>query len=141
MRSDKKKLLIIIISICFLTFVFFSISLRTPTRISLESKFGTFCLECKTFETGSGISIYGFGIAYCNDKIRQMSKKVNYYEIEKYKIFLNSNGFNNLSNKVSDISNYIKINNTEKYITTVIDYNEEIEHLNSSDKEIILSYF
>ena len=50
-------------------------SFRKSTSLSVEGKFGTFCLSCRAYESGSAVGAYGFGLAYCDDKIKEMSNK------------------------------------------------------------------
>ena len=117
------------------------LSFGKPTTIRVENKFGTFCLECKTYESGRGIGIYGFGLAFCNDNIREMSNRVNYDEIDNYRLFLKDKGFSEIATKVAEIEHYLKSDNTENYVYAVQEYITIIEDLNQPEKEIVLSFF
>lgn len=134
--SSLKWLFFLLLPISMILFF----SFRKSTFLSVEGKFGTFCLSCKAYESGSAVGTYGFGLAYCDDNIKEMSNKVNYDEIEKFQLFLNAKGLFTISDKVNTIAEYLKSNNTEKYFTAVKDYSNEIERLNSENKEIVLSY-
>lgn len=134
--SSLKWLFLLLLPISMILFF----SFRKSTFLSVEGKFGTFCLSCKAYESGSAVGTYGFGLAYCDDNIKEMSNKVNYDEIEKFQLFLNAKGLFTISDKVNTIAEYLKSNNTEKYFTAVKDYSNEIERLNSENKEIVLSY-
>lgn len=137
----RKVLLVVILPVCIVISFFYLLFLKKSVNITLENRFGTFCLDCRTIEKGSGYSIYGFGLAYCDDKIKEMSNKIKYYEIERYKIYLKSNGFSVLSNRVADIAKNLKTEKTEEYFLNVKEYEKEINQLNSDEKKIILSYF
>jgi len=115
-------------------------SFRKSTFLSVEGKFGTFCLSCKTYESGSAVGTYGFGLAYCDDNIKEMSNKIDYNEIEKFKAYLKDKGLLDVLDKVIKIEQTLKSNDTKKYFSAVKDYSNEIERLNSKDKEIVLSY-
>lgn len=134
-----KRVLLLLVSIGFLSFVLF-LMFGKPTSITIESQLGTFCLKCKTFESGSGIGAYGFGLAFCDDKIVEMSNTVNYDEINKFRQYLKANGFVEIANKVSQIEHYLKAENTEKYVDAVQEYTSEIERLNSVEKENLLAF-
>ncbi|MEG0852128.1 MAG: hypothetical protein RSH24_19815, partial [Flavobacterium sp.] len=113
---------------------------RKSTFLSVEGKFGTFCLSCKAYESGSAVGTYGFGLAYCDDNIKEMSNKIDYDEIEKFKVFLKDKGLSDLLDRVVKIEQTLKSNNTEKYFTAVKDYSNEIESLDKSKKELLQSY-
>ena len=134
--SSLKWLFFLLLPVSIVLFL----SFRKSTSLSVEGKFGTFCLSCKAYESGSAIGTYGFGLAYCDDNIKEMSNKVDYEEIEKFQLYLNNKGLFTISDKVSNIVEYLKTNDTEKYVSSVKDYSNEIEHLNSEDKEIVLQY-
>lgn len=134
--SSLKWLFILLLPVSIILFL----SFRKSTSLSVEGKFGTFCLSCKAYESGSAFGTYGFGLAYCDDNIKKMFNKVDYDEIEKFKLYLNDKGLFTISDKVSDIAEYLKTNDTEKYVSSVKDYSNEIERLNSKDKEIVLLY-
>lgn len=134
--SYLKWLFILLLPVSIVLFL----SFRKSTSLSVEGKFGTFCLSCKAYESGSAIGTYGFGLAYCDDNIKEMSNKVDYEEIEKFQLYLNNKGLFTISDKVSNIAEYLKTNDTEKYVSSVKDYSNEIERLTSEDKEIVLHY-
>ena len=71
-----------------MTLVILFLSFAKPTSLIIEDKFGTFSLNCRTFEKGSAIGAYGFGLAYCNKEINDLSKVVHYEEIDHYIQFL-----------------------------------------------------
>lgn len=134
--SSLKWLFFLLLPISMILFF----SFRKSTFLSVEGKFGTFCLSCKAYESGSAVGSYGFGLAYCDDNIKEMSNKVNYDEIEKFQLYLNAKGLFAISDKVNTIAEYLKSNNTEKYFTAVKDYSNEIELLNIDDKKMIIEY-
>lgn len=134
--SSLKWLFILLLPISVVLFFSFSKS----TFLSVEGKFGTFCLSCKAYESGSAVGAYGFGLAYCDDNIKEMSNKIDYNEIEKFKVFLKDKGLSNLLDRVVKIEQTLKSNNTEKYFTAVKDYSNEIESLDKSKKELVQSY-
>lgn len=134
--SSLKWLFLLLLPISMILFL----SFRKSTFLSVEGKFGTFCLSCKAYESGSAVGTYGFGLAYCDDNIKEMSNKVDYDEIEKFQLYLNAKGLFTISDKVNTIAEYLKSNNNEKYFSAVKDYSNEIERLNSENKEIVLSY-
>ncbi len=135
--SSLKGLFLLLLPICIVLFF----SFRKSSFLSVEGKFGTFCLSCKAYESGSAVGTYGFGLAYCDDNIKEMSNQINYDEIEKFKVFLKDKGLSNLLDRVVKIEQTLKSNNTEKYFTAVKDYSNEIELLNVEDKEMVLVYF
>lgn len=134
--SSLKWLFVLFLPISIVLFF----SFRKSTFLSIEGKFGTFCLSCKAYESGSAVGTYGFGLAYCDDNIKEMSNKIDYDEIEKFKVFLKDKGLSNLLDRVVKIEQTLKSNNTEKYFTAVKDYSNEIESLDKSKKELIQSY-
>lgn len=81
----KKSFLIILPVV--LSLILF-LSFAKPTSLKVEDKFGTFSLNCKTFEKGSAIGAYGFGLAYCNDENKELAKVIRYDEIDSYIQFL-----------------------------------------------------
>ena len=134
--SSLKWLVILLLPISIVLFL----SFRKSTSLSVEGKFGTFCLSCRAYEKGSAVGAYGFGLAYCDDNIKEISNKIDYDEIAKFKVYLNDKGLFTISDRVSNIAEYLKTNDTEKYVSSVKDYSNEIERLNSEDKEIVLQY-
>ncbi len=134
--SSLKWLFLLLLPISIILFF----SFRKSTFLSVEGKFGTFCLSCRAYESGSAVGAYGFGLAYCDDNIKEMSNKIAYDEIEKFQLYLNDKGLFTVSAKVNNIAAYLRANNTERYFSSVKDYSNEIERLNSKDKEIVLSY-
>lgn len=140
MKVSVKWLVLIIIPIG--TILFFSVLfLRKSTTITLEDKFGTFSLDCRGYETGRGVGGYGFSVAYCNNKIKEMSNIVNYDEIGKFNLYLENKGLFNIANKVSEIEQILKTNDTKKYVHAVQQYKKEISLLGVMEKEVIISYF
>lgn len=140
MKIFIKKSLLIIIPLAILSAVLL-LSFTNPNAVTLESKFGTFCLNCKVYESVSGNNTYGFGVASCDGSIKEMSNKVNYDEINKFKLHLEDNGFTKILNLVTKIEQHLKSNNSEKYIFTVEEYIKEIELLDEMEKEKALSFF
>lgn len=134
--SSTKWLFLLLLTIG--VFLFFSF--RKSTRLFVEGKFGTFCLECRAYQGGSAFGAYGFGLAYCDDKIKEMSNEIDYAEIEKFKIYLKENSLFDVLDKLEKIELTLKSNNTEKYFTAVKDYSNEIESLDKSKKELVQSY-
>lgn len=134
--SSLKWLFILLLPISIVLFF----SFRKSTSLSVEGKFGTFCLSCKAYESGSAVGTYGFGLAYCNDNIKEMSNKIDYDEIEKFKAYLKDKGLLDVLGKVIKIEQTLKSNNTEKYFSAVKDYSNEIELLNVDDKKMIIEY-
>ena len=134
--SSLKWLFVLLLPISIVLFF----SFRKSTFLSVEGKFGTFCLSCKAYESGSAVGTYGFGLAYCDDNIKEMSNKIDYNEIEKFKIYLKDKGLLDVLGKVIKIEQTLKSNNTEKYFTSVKDYSNEIELLNVDDKKMIIEY-
>lgn len=134
--SSLKWLFLLLLPICIVLFF----SFRKSTSLSIEDKFGTFCLSCYAYEKGSAVGAYGFGLAYCNDNIKEMSNKIDYDEIEKFKLYLNTKSLFTISDKVDNIVACLKANDTEKYFSSVKEYSIEIERLKIEDKEIVLQY-
>lgn len=140
MKVSVKWLFLLLFSASILLLLFFSI--KKSTTVTLESKLGIFCLKCRAYETGSGISVYGFGLAYCNGEIKKISSyTMNYDEIDKFKLHLKDKGFIKIINIVSEIEQNLKSNDTEKYIYAVEEYAKEIELLNHIERETVLSFF
>lgn len=117
------------------------LSFAKPTSLKVEDKFGTFSLNCKTFEKGSAIGAYGFGLAYCNDENKELAKVVRYDEIDSYIQFLKENGLFTIENRVVQIKTSLKNEDNKTYVQLVEEYIKEIENLTYSKKEIALSFF
>lgn len=117
------------------------LSFAKPTSLKVEDKFGTFSLNCKTFEKGSAVGAYGFGLAYCNEEINDLSKVIHYEEIDHYIQFLKDNNFSKIQHRVTQIKTSLENNNSEMYFNQVEKYIKEIENLTYSEKEIVLSFF
>ncbi|SRR5690606_25100972 len=139
MNTFIKKSFFIILPVAF-AFILF-LSFAKPTSLIIEDKFGTFSLNCRTFEKGSAIGAYGFGLAYCNKEINDLSKVVHYEEIDHYIQFLKNNNFSKIQHRVTQIKTSLENNNSEMYFNQVEKYIKEIESLTSSEKEIALSFF
>lgn len=140
MRILKKRLLLVLSSLAVVFSILF-FALNKSTIINIESKLGKFCLECKAYQSGNGTSAYGFGLAYCDNKINKMSNAIKYNEIDKYKLHLNDRGFVKIMNLVSEIEYNLKSNNAKKYVYSVREYTKEINDLNIRQKEDVLSFF
>lgn len=137
-----KKTILVITVLSIVTISLFSFFVfRKSVSLSIEGELGTFCLNCSVFEKGIAADAYGFGLAYCNDEIRKMSNKVNYDEIDKFKLYLERKGLFDVLDKVSQIEQNLKSNNNEKYFYATQEYINEIEHLNQTEKDLVLSYF
>lgn len=134
--SSLKWLFLLLLPISMILFF----SFRKSTSLSVEGKIGTFCLSCRAYESGSAVGTYGFGLAYCNDNIKEMSNKIDYDEIEKFKAYLKDKGLLDVLGKVIKIEQTLKSNDTEKYFSAVKDYSNEIESLDKSKKELVQSY-
>lgn len=134
----KKSFLIILPVV--LSLILF-LSFAKPTSLKVEDKFGTFSLNCKTFEKGSAIGAYGFGLAYCNDENKELAKVVRYDEIDSYIQFLKENGLFTIENRVVQIKTSLKNEDNKTYVQLVEEYIKEIENLTYSKKEIALSFF
>lgn len=131
--------IMVILSVALSSFLFFAF--RNSTVLSVEGKFGIFCLNCSILEKGSADGAYGFGLAYCDNEIRQMSNTIKYDEIDRFKLFLKEKGLVKIVDKVVKIEIHLKSNNNKKYFTATKEYLKEIELLNDTDKEIIAAYF
>lgn len=137
-----KKTILVITTLSIVTLSLFSFFVfRKSVSLSIEGKFGTFCLNCSVFEKGNAVGAYGFGLAYCDEEIRKMSNTVKYDEIDKFKFYLERKGLFNVLDKVSEIEQNLKSNNNEKYFYATQEYINEIEHLNQTEKVLVLSYF
>lgn len=134
----KKSFLIILPVV--LSLILF-LSFAKPTSLKVEDKFGTFSLNCKTFEKGSAIGAYGFGLAYCNDENKELAKVIRYDEIDSYIQFLKENGLFTIENRVVQIKTSLKNEDNKTYVQLVEEYIKEIENLTYSKKEIALSFF
>lgn len=134
----KKSFLIILPVV--LSLILF-LSFAKPTSLKVEDKFGTFSLNCKTFEKGSAIGAYGFGLAYCNDENKELAKVIRYDEIDSYIRFLKENGLFTIENRVVQIKTSLKNEDNKTYVQLVEEYIKEIENLTYSKKEIALSFF
>lgn len=141
MNIIKNKIVLFVVLSCICVGSFLYLTLRKSTILSVEGKFGTFCLTCKAIESGSAIGVHGFGLAYCNGKIKEMSNKVNYDEIESFKLYLKEKELLQILNKVLIVENSLKSNNTEKYFFAIQDYTNEIMLLDEFEKQKVLSYF
>ncbi|MGM0636333.1 MAG: hypothetical protein ACQESK_09725 [Bacteroidota bacterium] len=140
MRIPKKNLLLTLLSLGALSFVlFFAISKSTTVKI--ESKLGKFCIECKAYQKGSGISTYGFGLAFCDNKINEMANTIESDEMNNYKSHLNDKGFIEIVNLLAEIESNLKSNNTKGYVYSVIAYRKQINELDAKQKEDVLSFF
>lgn len=117
------------------------LSFAKPTSLKVEDKFGTFSLNCKTFEKGSAVGAYGFGLAYCNNKNKELAKVIRYDEINSYIQFLKENGLFAIKKRVVQIKTSLENDDSEMYFNQVEKYIKEIESLTSSEKEIVLSFF
>lgn len=117
------------------------LSFAKPTSLKVEDKFGTFSLNCKTFEKGSAVGAYGFGLAYCNNENKELAKVIRYDEINSYIQFLKENGLFTIENRVVQIKTSLENDDSEMYFNQVEKYIKEIESLTSSEKEIALSFF
>lgn len=116
-------------------------SFRKSTFLSVDGKFGIFCLSCRAYEHGSAVGAYGFGLAYCDDSIKEMSNKIDYDEIDKFKVYLKDKGLLDVLDKVIKIEQTLKSNSNEKYFSAVKDYSNEIESLDNSQKDLVMTYF
>src|SRR5690606_413402 len=134
----KKSFLIILPVV--LSLILF-LSFAKPTSLKVEDKFGTFSLNCKTFEKGSAIGAYGFGLAYCNDENKELAKVIRYDEIDSYIQFLKENGLFTIENRVVQIKTSLKNEDNKTNVQLVEEYIKEIENLTYSKKEIALSFF
>ena len=134
----KKSFLIILPVV--LSLILF-LSFAKPTSLKVEDKFGTFSLNCKTFEKASAIGAYGFGLAYCNDENKELAKVIRYDEIDSYIQFLKENGLFTIENRVVQIKTSLKNEDNKTYVQLVEEYIKEIENLTYSKKEIALSFF
>jgi len=117
------------------------LSFAKPTSLKVEDKFGTFSLNCKTFEKGSAVGAYGFGLAYCNNENKELAKVIRYDEINSYIQFLKENGLFAIKKRVVQIKTSLENDDNEMYFNQVEKYIKEIESLTSSEKEIVLSFF
>lgn len=117
------------------------LSFAKPISLKVEDKFGTFSLNCKTFEKGSAVGAYGFGLAYCNNENKELAKIIRYDEIDNYIQFLKENNLFTIENRVVQIKTSLENNDSEMYFNQVEKYIKEIESLTSSEEEIILSFF
>lgn len=117
------------------------LSFAKPTSLKVEDKFGTFSLNCKTFEKGSAVGAYGFGLAYCNNENKELAKVIRYDEINSYIQFLKENGLFAIKKRVVQIKTSLENDDSEMYFNQVEKYIKEIESLTSSEKEIVLSFF
>lgn len=95
-----KKTILVITALSIVTISLFSFVFRKSVSLSIEGEFGTFCLNCSVFEKGNAAAAYGFGLAYCDDEIRKMSNKVNYDEIDRFKLYLERKGLFDVLDKV-----------------------------------------
>ena len=134
----KKSFLIILPVV--LSLILF-LSFAKPTSLKVEDKFGTFSLNCKTFEKGSAVGAYGFGLAYCNNENKELAKVIRYDEINSYIQFLKENGLFAIKKRVVQIKTSLENDDSEMYFNQVEKYIKEIESLTSSEKEIVLSFF
>lgn len=139
MNTFIKKSFLIILPIALALILF--LSFAKPTSLIVEDKFGTFSLNCKVFEKGSAIGAYGFGLAYCNEEINDISKVVHYEKIDQYIQFLKNNNFSKIEHRVTQIKISLENNDHEMYFSQVEKYIKEIESLTSSEKENVLSFF
>lgn len=134
----KKSFLIILLVV--LSLILF-LSFAKPTSLKVEDKFGTFSLNCKTFEKGTAIGAYGFGLAYCNDENKELTKVIRYDEIDSYIQFLKENSLFTIEKRVVKIKTSLKNEDNKTYVQLVEEYIKEIESLTYLEKEIILSFF
>lgn len=139
MNTFIKKSLLIMLPVTFSLILF--LSFAKPTSLKVEDKFGTFSLNCKTFEKGSAVGAYGFGLAYCNDENKELAKIIRYDEIDNYIQFLKENNLFTIENRVVQIKTSLKNKDNKMYVQFVEEYIKEIESLTSSEKEIALSFF
>lgn len=139
MNTFIKKSLLIMLPVTFSLILF--LSFAKPTSLKVEDKFGTFSLNCKTFEKGSAVGAYGFGLAYCNDENKELAKIIRYDEIDNYIQFLKENNLFTIENRVVQIKTSLKNKDNKMYVQLVEEYIKEIESLTSSEKEIALSFF
>ncbi|HLW41004.1 MAG TPA: hypothetical protein VKY82_01390 [Flavobacterium sp.] len=139
MNPFIKKSFLIMLPVAFSLILF--LSFAKPTSLKVEDKFGTFSLNCKTFEKGSAVGAYGFGLAYCNNENKELAKVIRYDEINSYIQFLKENGLFAIKKRVVQIKTSLENDDNEMYFNQVEKYIKEIESLTSSEKEIVLSFF
>lgn len=134
-----KKTYFFLVGLFILLFLF--LCTVSISNVTANSMFGTFCQECKIFQTVSGGSYYGFGFGKCNDQVGKMNNQIDFKMIENYIDFLDKNSFSSLSKITNDLMIQLLSENYESYHLLLNDYKQQIDLLTIDEQKVIESYF